>query len=191
MSPEQAAEPGAVAWLIKHGWEVYDRDGEQVGDVEDVLHNHLVVGRGFLFTAARYIPVSAIRDVRDGRVYLNVTKDEIEARGWDVEPVVDTGATAASAGSTPVTAGDVTTMASGGAVPSETAGSTSRAKTWDDVEAGYRFGYDLAGDPRYRGRDWDAIQEDAQRVWASRHPAKRWDAVEAEVRSAWENASRG
>src|SRR4029453_1267929 len=38
-----------------------------------------------------------------------------------------------------------------------------------DYEPAYRYGYALAGNARYRGRDWPAVEADARRDWESRH----------------------
>lgn len=75
-------QPGEV-WEIDHGWDVFGADGEKIGDVQEVQPSYLVVSKGFFFPTERYVPVSAISDVRDERVYLSVSKDEIDARGWD------------------------------------------------------------------------------------------------------------
>ncbi|HLI50494.1 MAG TPA: YsnF/AvaK domain-containing protein [Thermomicrobiaceae bacterium] len=71
---------------IDHGWDVFDANGDKVGDVADVYAEYFVVSKGFIFTSERYIPASAIEQVTEDRVYLNVTKDDIETRGWDHVP---------------------------------------------------------------------------------------------------------
>lgn len=214
MAQDHSEESGSVAWLIKHGWEVYDTEGERVGDVEDIRNNHLVVSRGFLFTTERYIPVAAIRDVEDSRVYLNVTKQEIEARGWDVEAPPESGLATPAPPTQTAPSGDVTALAGPDTSrPGERATATPPGRTWDDimpsyqsawqqgrgtssktwadVEPSYRFGYDMAGDPRYRGRVWDQVQPDLGRAWLSRYPSRPWETVAEEVRAAWESATRG
>lgn len=71
---------------IERGWDVYGADDEKVGDVSEVQDDYIVVSKGFLFTSERYIPASAITGIEHNRVYLSVTKDQIEAQGWDVAP---------------------------------------------------------------------------------------------------------
>lgn len=71
---------------IQHGWDVFDANGDKVGDVSDVSAGYVTVSKGFIFTSDRYIPVSAIEQTANDRVYLNVTKDEIDMRGWDEMP---------------------------------------------------------------------------------------------------------
>lgn len=52
-------------------------------------------------------------------------------------------------------------------------GSTGRK--YDYYQPGYRFGYDVANNTRYSGRDWDLIETDIRRDW------------EATGRGAWED----
>lgn len=52
-------------------------------------------------------------------------------------------------------------------------GSTGRG--YDYYQPGYRYGYDLANNTRYSGRDWDLIEPDVRRDW------------EATGRGAWED----
>jgi uncharacterized protein (TIGR02271 family) len=73
-------------WEIDHGYDVYASDGEKVGDVQDVQPHYLTVSKGFFFPSERHVPVAAITDVRDERVYLSVTKDQVESQGWDSIP---------------------------------------------------------------------------------------------------------
>jgi len=82
---EQNYAAGQV-WEIDHGYDVYASDGEKVGDVQEVQPHYLTVSKGFFFPSERHVPVAAITDVRDERVYLNVTKDQVESQGWDSVP---------------------------------------------------------------------------------------------------------
>lgn len=81
---------GGGVWEIDDGWDVFGSDGEKVGDVHDVQSHYVVVSKGFFFPSEKYIPVSAISNVENDRVYLNVSKNEIDSMGWDTEPAVDT-----------------------------------------------------------------------------------------------------
>jgi len=90
MSMGGSTTPTGGYWEIDHGWDVFGSDGEKVGDVSDVQTHYITVSKGLLFKTDLYIPVSAITAVEHDRVYLNVTKDQIEAQGWDRIPEVDT-----------------------------------------------------------------------------------------------------
>ena len=91
------------------GMEVRDIDGARIGEVDAIFpeppENQLATmtvggearfGRGFLQVGARevglgrtlYVPFSEVTDVRDGGVYLNVHKEAVERREWDLRPVV-------------------------------------------------------------------------------------------------------
>ncbi len=57
--------------------------GEKVGEVAQATDSFFVVSKGFFFPTDRYIPFSAISNVDDAKVFLSLTKDEIDARGWE------------------------------------------------------------------------------------------------------------
>jgi len=86
MSRQDMGRSGIEPRQIEHGWDVYGSDDEKVGDVSEVRDNYLVVSKGILFPHEHYVPFSAITGIEHDRVYLNVTKDQIEDQGWDEEP---------------------------------------------------------------------------------------------------------
>jgi hypothetical protein len=57
--------------------------------------------------------------------------------------------------------------------------------TYDQFRPAYRYGYDLATDDRYRGRDWDEIEMDVRSRWDERNPGT-WERFKTSVRHAWE-----
>jgi hypothetical protein len=57
--------------------------------------------------------------------------------------------------------------------------------TYDQFRPAYRYGYDLATDETFRGRDWVDIEMDARRRWDERNPGT-WDRFKDSVRHAWE-----
>jgi hypothetical protein len=74
-----------VSWfVIRPGWSVHARDGSQVGRIEEVLgeqaediFNGLVIATGFF--SARYVPAERVREITDGRVELDLARDEVDA----------------------------------------------------------------------------------------------------------------
>ncbi len=84
---------------IQQGWDVYGSDGEKVGDVSELHEGYFVAKKGLLFPHEHYIPFSAITRLERDRVYLGVTKDQIEDQGWDEVP---TGTTYRETGATDV-----------------------------------------------------------------------------------------
>lgn len=61
-------------------------------------------------------------------------------------------------------------------------GSTGRA--YDYYQPGYRYGYDLANDTRYRGRDWDLIEADVRRDWEATGQGA-WEDFKDAIRHGW------
>jgi len=95
-------------WVLANGLDVIGSDGEKLGEVQDALGEYFVVKKGFFFPTEYYIPSSAITNVDDRAVYLNVTKDEALNQGWDQVPVTtaygDTSGAGVGVAGTPVAA---------------------------------------------------------------------------------------
>lgn len=53
----------------------------------------------------------------------------------------------------------------------------------------YRYGHNLAGDPRYADRSWNEIEMDARRGWEDYNEGT-WEQFKDAVRHAWEEAKR-
>lgn len=74
---------------VQHGWDVFSSDERKIGGVTYVGANYVLVTKGFLFTKDIYIPTSAITGIEQDRVYVDVSKDQVEDMGWD-QPPTDT-----------------------------------------------------------------------------------------------------
>jgi hypothetical protein len=72
------------------GDEVIGSDDHKIGKVVAFDSDFLTVEHGLLKKSDYYIPMSAVNACNDGKVYLNVSKDEIATQGWDVPPAMDT-----------------------------------------------------------------------------------------------------
>jgi uncharacterized protein (TIGR02271 family) len=66
---------------------------------------------------------------------------------------------------------------------------------WEEYEPGYRYGYEMANDPRYRGREWSETEPGLRsdyEDWARRnhytYEPSAWDRTKENVRVAWESA---
>ena len=70
---------------VTAGWNAYDANGDKIGSINDQLDNCLVVSKGTLFPKDIFVPTDAVKrvDESEHRVYVNVTKDQIESMGWD------------------------------------------------------------------------------------------------------------
>jgi uncharacterized protein (TIGR02271 family) len=61
----------------------------------------------------------------------------------------------------------------------------SRGQAYEHWAPAYRYGYTLAGDPRYRGRDWPAVEAEARRDWEQQHRGT-WEEMKDAIRYAWD-----
>jgi len=62
----------------------------------------------------------------------------------------------------------------------------SSGVTYEQYQPAYRFGYELAGDARYAGRDWASIEPEVRRDWEARHAGSPWERFKDSARFAWE-----
>jgi len=67
---------------IARGWRVQDSDEAPLGTVVSSGETLLTVSRGLL-SSKLYLPPSAVAEVHEGVVRLNVTSRWVEAQGWD------------------------------------------------------------------------------------------------------------
>lgn len=68
--------------------------------------------------------------------------------------------------------------------------STSFADTgaaYERYAPAYRYGYMLANNPAYAGKDWPALEAEAHREWEKQH-AGTWESMKNAIRHAWERA---
>jgi hypothetical protein len=70
---------------LKAGWEVVTNDGHRLGRIREV-GQHFVAISGRHFSAALYVPASAIGNVEHETVHLNVAAGEVDAMGWQQPP---------------------------------------------------------------------------------------------------------
>jgi uncharacterized protein (TIGR02271 family) len=96
MSFNDRTSGSVTAAQIQQGWDVYGADGEQVGDVSELHEGYFIAKKGTFFPHEHYIPFSAITRIERDRVYLAVTKDQIEQQGWDEAPPRGSGAMSAA-----------------------------------------------------------------------------------------------
>lgn len=73
---------------LKRGWDVVGNDGRRLGAVKSVGQSFVVASRGGL-SSDLYVPASAIANVRDETVYLNLPKAAAEEMGWEQPPRED------------------------------------------------------------------------------------------------------
>jgi uncharacterized protein (TIGR02271 family) len=59
--------------------------------------------------------------------------------------------------------------------------------SYDEYKPVYSYGYSLATDTRYQGRDWADIEADARTTWEQHNP-NTWEQFKDSVRYAWDKA---
>jgi hypothetical protein len=70
---------------LQPGWDVVTNDGHRLGTVREVGQHFVEVSGGF-FSSVLYVPSSAIANVDNETVYLNLAQGEIDATGWGKPP---------------------------------------------------------------------------------------------------------
>jgi hypothetical protein len=57
--------------------------------------------------------------------------------------------------------------------------------TYEQSQPAYRYGYTMASDARYKGRDWNAVEKDVKGDWKASNQGT-WEQFKDSVRYAWE-----
>jgi hypothetical protein len=70
---------------LQPGWDVLTNDGHRLGRIRDV-GQHFIEVSGGLFSAHLYVPSSAIANVEEGTVHLNLASREVDGTGWQQPP---------------------------------------------------------------------------------------------------------
>jgi hypothetical protein len=73
---------------LKPGWAVVSNDGRRLGTVRDVGQNYVQTSQTGRAPDI-YVPASAIANVADGIVHLNVSFGEAKGMGWHQPPRAD------------------------------------------------------------------------------------------------------
>jgi uncharacterized protein (TIGR02271 family) len=71
-----------VVDVIEEGLELYSSDGEKVGHIDEINPEFFVVSAGFLGRKQMYLPRSAEERTDGNKVYLNLSRDDIESKDW-------------------------------------------------------------------------------------------------------------
>ena len=71
-------------------------------------------------------------------------------------------------------------------ISSGTPHGSTRPRVLAQYAPAYRYGYTLATEPRYAGRDWSTIEAEARRDWEARHQGT-WDEFKDAVFYGWEH----
>ena len=194
------------------GAPVFTQDGEEVGSVKEVRGRYFKVD--VPMAPDYWLPLDAVRGNESGRVTLSANRDRLD--GMKVgDPGDDMGGDdrATVGATTGTTTGTTTTRGTARQGASASSGERrsfddardtfrqnftqrhgSSGARWDDAEPAYRYGYDLGGDERYQGREWNEVESDARTgysTWARQqghtHDEGNWDRARDYARDAFEN----
>jgi hypothetical protein len=164
-------EPGH----IEDGWDVIDSNGKKVGEVAKILPDHFTMDTGPFGLGRNYrVPLSAIREARDSKVFLSVSKEQVEKEDWSFESDKDFADPWSSA------------MGYYKSRWQERHAGESGAG-WEEHEPAYRFSYERHQIVEHRGKQWGQIEPQFRRDWESQHPDKPWDRHSRSLREAWES----
>jgi uncharacterized protein (TIGR02271 family) len=57
--------------------------------------------------------------------------------------------------------------------------------TYEDYAPAYCYGYDMAGDPRYQGKDFNQVEPQLRTEYNRTYPNSTWEKIENAVRYGW------
>jgi uncharacterized protein (TIGR02271 family) len=60
---------------------------------------------------------------------------------------------------------------------------------YEDYAPAYRYGYEMASDERYRGRNFNDVERDIQADYVRRNPNSTWERMKDAVRYGWEKVT--
>jgi stress response protein YsnF len=60
---------------------------------------------------------------------------------------------------------------------------------YEDYGPAYRYGYEAADDPRYRGKDFSEVESDLREDYGRRYPNSTWDRIKDSVRYGWDKVT--
>ncbi|RPI29109.1 MAG: DUF2382 domain-containing protein [Chloroflexota bacterium] len=61
--------------------------------------------------------------------------------------------------------------------------------SYDDYRPYYEYGYRIAGEDRFRNRDWNDVEMDARREFERSHSGGVWEDVKDAIRAGWETVT--
>jgi uncharacterized protein (TIGR02271 family) len=65
----------------------------------------------------------------------------------------------------------------------------STGATYDTYAPAYRYGYEMANDPRYRGKDFSAVESDLRSDYGQRYPNSTWERMKDSIRYGWDKVT--
>jgi len=65
-------------------------------------------------------------------------------------------------------------------------------ESYDAYQPAYSYGSSMASDDKYRGRDWNDVENDLRTDWDTRYPGEQstWEKMKSAVRAGWDRMMR-
>lgn len=63
---------------------------------------------------------------------------------------------------------------------------SDRSARWEDYSPAYQYGYQMASNERYRGRNWSEVESDLRRDYETRYPNSTWERMKDSIRYGWD-----
>jgi uncharacterized protein (TIGR02271 family) len=61
--------------------------------------------------------------------------------------------------------------------------------SYDTYLPAYRYGYEMASNPRYRGRRFDEVESDLRKDYGQRYPNSAWERMKDAIRYGWDKVT--
>ncbi|QBD78213.1 DUF2171 domain-containing protein [Ktedonosporobacter rubrisoli] len=71
---------------VRKHMHVYSADNQDIGHVAEVYEDSFMLHKGLLFSKDRYLPYSAITNLREDRLQLSMSADEVKEKMWEKRP---------------------------------------------------------------------------------------------------------
>jgi uncharacterized protein (TIGR02271 family) len=157
---------------------------EQVVEVEEYTEQPVIAKQARV--------VEEVRVGKETTQRTETVRDTVRRTEVDVEPITGT---TADAGTTAAGAARATGTTTGATFDDtdfrrdfQTNYGTSGA-SYDTYAPAYRYGYDMASDPRYKGRNWTDVENDLRSDYGRRYPNSTWEKMKDSVRYGWDKVT--
>jgi uncharacterized protein (TIGR02271 family) len=152
---------------------------EQVVEVEEFAEQPVVAKQARV--------VEEVRVGKEVSQRSETVRDTVRHTEVDVEPITGTTGTAASSTGTTTTgtAYDDTDFRN----DFQTRYGSTPGASYDTYSPAYRYGYEAASDPRYKGKDFSEIESDLRSDYGRRYPNSTWEKMKDSIRYGWDKVT--
>jgi uncharacterized protein (TIGR02271 family) len=153
---------------------------EQVVEVEEYAEQPVVAKQARV--------VEEVRVGKEVSQRSETVRDTVRRTEVDVEQIPGTASTAGTATGAAATGTGAAFDDSDFRRDFQTNYGTSGA-SYDTYAPAYRYGYDMASDPRYKGRSFSDVENDLREDYGRRYPNSTWDKMKNSIRYGWDKVT--